>query len=262
MRVGPTWFGHSLARWVVVALIVVQSNFKRGSAGCVPLRVPPDGERARFSGVIFDWDGVLVDSLGSSFNVYNRIFERLGVRRLTRDEFLGLQSPNWYEFYVKIGLPARHWKFVDDEWLRQYEKEKPRPYPDAKRCLANLKSAGFRLAVVSNGSEVRVKKELGEFGMAPLFESVLCGRTKEELKPSPLMLQRTLSSLGLAPADAVYVGDAPADVQASKNAGIASLAISRERILGERLRMEEPDRLFGGLDELTAFLAGSSGSAP
>ena len=206
-------------------------------------------------GVIFDWDGVLLDSLGSSFNVYNRLFEKLGAKRLTRDEFLRLQSPNWYEFYAKVGLPARHWKYVDDEWLRQYNQEKPKLYPDARRCLADLKSEGFRLALASNGSEVRVEKELGEFGLAPLFESVLCGRAKEELKPSPLMLQRTLSALGLAPADAVYVGDAPADVQASRNAGVASVAISREPILGERLQAENPDRLFGSLDELVAFLS-------
>ncbi len=224
------------------------------------MRTPPGGGRERITGVIFDWDGVLLDSLGSSFNVYNRIFEKLGARQLTRDEFLGLQSPNWYEFYAKVGLSARHWEYVDDAWLRQYNQEKPNIYPDARRCLVSLSSAGFHLALVSNGSEVRVRKELEEFALSPLFESVLCGRTKEELKPSPLMLQKTLSALGLAPADAAYVGDAPADVQASKNAGIVSVGISRESILGERLRAEKPDLLFGGLDELTAFLSGSAGN--
>ena len=225
------------------------------------MKTPPGGERVRIAGVIFDWDGVLLDSLGSSFNIYNRIFEKLGTKRLTRDEFLRLQSPNWYEFYARVGLPARHWRYVDEEWLRQYEQEKPGLYPDARRCLVDLTSAGFRLALVSNGSEVRVRKELEGFSLSPLFELVLCGRTKEELKPSPLMLQKTLSALGLAPADAVYVGDAPADVQASKNAGVVSDAISREPILGGRLRAEKPDLLFSGLDELKAFISDSVGNS-
>lgn len=220
------------------------------------------GKRGGLLGAIFDWDGVLLDSLGSSFNVYDRIFDRLGTRRLTRNEFLRLQSPNWYDFYVKIGLPARHWKYVDGEWLREYSQEKPSLYPDARRCLVGLRSMGLRLGLVSNGSEVRVKKELEESGLALFFESVLCGRTKEELKPSPLMLRRTLSALGLTPADVVYVGDAPADVQASRNAGVTSVAISREPILGERLRAESPDHLFGGLDELTTFLSDSIGGSP
>ena len=213
--------------------------------------------RKGIRGVIFDWDGVLLDSLGSSFNVYSRIFEKIGARRLTRDEFLRAQSPNWYEFYAEIGLPARHWRYVDDEWLRQYDQEKPVLYPDAKRCLAGLSSVGLRLAVVSNGSEARVKMELAKFGLAPRFASVLCGKTKEELKPSPVMLTRTLAALRLAPNDVVYVGDAPADIQASRNAGVVSVAISREPILGARLRAEKPDHLFEGLEELTRFLSES-----
>jgi HAD superfamily hydrolase (TIGR01509 family) len=205
--------------------------------------------------VIFDWDGVLLDSLGSSFNVYNRIFEELGTKQLTRDEFLGLQSPNWYEFYTKVGLPASRWEYVDREWLLQYEQEKPALYLDTRKCLADLSAAGLRLALVSNGSEVRVRKELVAFGLAPAFESVLCGRTREELKPSPVMLQRTLSTLELAPTDVVYVGDSPADIQASRNAGIVSVAIWREPVLKGRLRAERPDHLFGGLGALASFLS-------
>jgi AHBA synthesis associated protein len=222
-----------------------------------PLGVPV-GIRARVTGVIFDWDGVLLDSLGASFNVYNKIFEKIDVRRLTRDEFLRLQSPNWYEFYSRVGLPTSLWKKVDEEWLRLYEQEDPRLYPDARKCVSDLKAAGFRLALVSNGSEARVERELKGFGLAPYFESVLYGRRIEELKPSPVMLEKTLATLGLEPSDAVYVGDAPVDIQASRNAKIPSVAIARGPILAERLRNEGPDHVFGRLGDLTEFLLGRS----
>ncbi len=213
-----------------------------------------DRKRGRVAGVIFDWDGVLLDSLDACYSVYNKIFEKTGTRKLTRNEFLGLQSPNWYDFYSAVGLPARLWKYVDEEWLRLYDQEKPSLYPDAKPCLDSLKGAGLRLALVSNGSEVRVRRELEGFGLGPLFESILCGRKKEELKPSPVMLQKALATMQLEPEDAVYVGDAPADVRASKSAGLESIAISRDRILGERLSAEGPDHLFDGLDEFLKFL--------
>ena len=212
------------------------------------------------TGVIFDWDGVLLDSLGASFSVYNRIFGEIGTRRLTKDQFLELQSPNWYQFYERVGVPTALWKRVDDLWLRLYDQERPGLYPDAKRCLSELNGAGFRLALVSNGSEVRVGRELDEFGLVHFFESILCGRKKEELKPSPLMLQKTLAGLGLEPDEAVYVGDAPADVQASKNASMACYAIARDRILEGRLRAENPDRVFTGLDGVTRLLVGSGGA--
>lgn len=203
---------------------------------------------------MFDWDGVLLDSMGASFNVYNKIFEKAGTRRLTVDEFLKLQSPNWYEFYEKIGLPVGLWKQVDNEWVRFYRDEKPPLHPDAMKCLKDLKSSGFRLAIVSNGSRSRVEGELARFRLGPYFGSVVCGESEEELKPSPVMLQRTMRALGVEPPGAVYVGDAPADIQAAKNAGVASIALARGPIQEERLRAENPDQVFGGLAEVAEFL--------
>jgi HAD superfamily hydrolase (TIGR01662 family) len=205
---------------------------------------------------MFDWDGVLLDSLGASYNVYNRIFERIGTRRLSMDEFLALQSPNWYEFYAKVGLPTSLWKRVDSEWMRLYGDERPSLHPDAMKCLDDLGASGFKLAVVSNGSKARVEEEISRFGLTSRFQSIICGETREELKPSPVMLERALAVLGLDSDKVVYVGDAPADIQAAKNAGVLSIALARGPVLRERLGAENPDRIFGGLAEVTAFLTG------
>jgi HAD superfamily hydrolase (TIGR01509 family) len=205
---------------------------------------------------MFDWDGVLLDSLGASYNVYNRIFEKVGTRRLSMDEFLALQSPNWYDFYAKVGLPPSLWKHVDSEWMRLYKDEKPPLHPDAPKCLKDLEASGFRLAVVSNGSRLRVEGEVARFGLTSYFRSIVCGETREELKPSPVMLERTLVVLGLDSDEAVYVGDAPADIQAAKNAKVSSIALGRGPIQRERLGAENADHIFGGLAEVTEFLTG------
>ena len=210
-----------------------------------------------FLGVLFDWDGVLLDSLGASFRVYNKILARLGRKPLSEDEFLRHQSPNWYEFYAKLGIPEGLWKEVDAEWVRLYEEEKPGLHRDAWPCLERLRSSGFKLALVSNGSRARVEMELGRFGLASLFQSVMCGEKKEELKPSPVMLERTMRVLEVRPSDVVYVGDAPADVRAAKNAGVVSVAIARGAVLEGRLRAEGPDYVFGGLGGLADFLTGT-----
>ena len=210
----------------------------------------------RVTGVLFDWDGVLLDSLGAAFNVYNKIFARVGTKMLTKDEYLELQSPNWYEFYVKIGLPPSIWEEVDQEWLRLYEEESPGLHPDALRCLSVLKEVGLRLALVSNGSRSRVGKELTQFGLGGFFEVVLFGEKKEELKPAPVMIQSALGTMGMKPQDAVYVGDSPADIQAAKRAKVPSVAIARGPIQAERLSREQPDQMFADLNEMTCFLLG------
>lgn len=206
------------------------------------------------AGVMFDWDGVLIDSLGSSFNVYNKIFAKLGVRQLTKDEFLELQSPNWYDFYRRIGLPERHWKQADDDWLSFYDEEKPGLHPDALGCLTTLKKHGFNLALISNGSKERITQELVRLKVRSFFDSIEFGVRKEHLKPSPYMLDKTLTLLKIDPAKAVYVGDSPADIQAAKNARVPSIALARGPIQVQRLRAERPDHLFTGLDEMTNFL--------
>ena len=206
------------------------------------------------TGVMFDWDGVLIDSLGASFNVYNRIFAGLGVRQLTKEEFLEFQSPNWYDFYLKIGLPERLWKEADYDRLKFYEDEKPPLHQDALGCLTTLNAHGLSLALISNGSKDRISEELERFKMRPFFDSVEFGARKEHLKPSPYMLEKTLSLLGFKPSEAIYVGDSPADIQAAKNAGVPSIALARGPIQAERLGAERPDYLFRGLDEVTSFL--------
>lgn len=208
----------------------------------------------RIIGVLFDWDGVLLDSLGAACNVYNKIFAKRGMRTITRDEYLELQSPNWYEFYTKVRLPESQWDEVDREWLLVYAEERPGLHSDALRCLVALKEAGLKMALVSNGSEARVEAEVAKFGLGWFFDAVLFGVKREELKPSPAMIQKALVALAVGPGDAVYVGDSPADVQAAKNARVRSIAIARGRIEAERLAREEPDRLFAGLDEAANFV--------
>ena len=205
-------------------------------------------------GVMFDWDGVLLDSLGASMNVYNRILPGLGMEPLSRERFLELQGPNWYEFYSKLGIPESRWSEVDKGWVRLYKEESLSLQPDARSCLTALRGSGFSLALITNGSRRRVEKELDGFNMREYFDSVQFGEKKEELKPSPIMLEKALRELGLRPENAVYAGDAPDDIIAAKNAGVPSIAVGRDPILAKRLLAEKPDYLVGDLEELTNIL--------
>jgi len=206
------------------------------------------------AGVLFDWDGVLLDSLGAAFNVYSKIFAKIGTVRLTLEEYLRFQSPNWYELYEKVGLPKALWKEVDEEWLRLYREETPILHHDALHCLDSLERANLKLALVSNGSRRRIEGELAKFGLSRYFDVAVFGEKREELKPSPVMLERALKAMGVEARKAAYLGDSPADVQAAKNAGVPSIAIARGPIQMERMSAEDPDQIFGGLGEAAEFL--------
>jgi HAD superfamily hydrolase (TIGR01662 family) len=215
---------------------------------------PPSEPARRVRGVLFDWDGVLHDSLGASFRVYNKILRELGKGGLTESEFLRLHSANWYEFYMRIGIERRLWRVADEMWGRFYADEKTRLYRDARRCLRRLREDGYRIALVSNGSRDRVERELGLFGVACFFESVICSQNASELKPSPIMLVKALNEIGLKRKEAVYVGDSDVDIMAAKRACVASVAISRSEEQADRLAAARPDFIFGSLDEMIEVL--------
>lgn len=204
--------------------------------------------------VLFDWDGVLLNSLEANIRVYNKILLTIGLRKLDRGKFLKLQSPNWYLFYERLGIPRKMWKTVDKQWLRLYASERPRLHSDVKTVLGKLRKIGLKMGLVTNGKRSRVEKELDAFGLRSFLDSVVFTKGTQEFKPSPLMLIRALKELRTAASRSIYVGDSPEDILAAKAAGMKTVAISRGLSDEVRLRNEAPDYVFASLHEMMQSL--------
>ncbi len=204
----------------------------------------------QITAVLFDWDGVLLDSLEANIRVYNKILPKVGLKPLDRRQFLMLQSPNWYLFYKRLGIPKRIWKKVDKEWLRLYTSEKPKLHTDVKTVLRQLKKMGIRIGLVTNGEKSRVENEIDAFGLRRFLDEVVFTKGIKEFKPSPLMLIRALRELHSSAANAIYVGDSPEDILAAKAAGMRAVAISGGLSHEDRLRNERPSYVFTTLQEM------------
>lgn len=204
--------------------------------------------------VVFDWDGVLLDSLEANIRVYNRILTSIGLRKLDRGKFLKLQSPNWYLFYERLGIPKNIWKSVDKEWLRLYASESPKLHGDVKTVLGKLRKIGLKMGLVTNGERSRVERELEAFGLRRFLDSVVFTKGTEEFKPSPLMLIRALKELRTPAPTSIYVGDSPEDILAARAAGMKTVAISGGLSDEVRLRKEGPDYVFASLHEMMQSL--------
>jgi HAD superfamily hydrolase (TIGR01509 family) len=174
--------------------------------------------------VLFDWDGTLVDSAEASFHCYVKLFARFGLS-FDREQFGRTYSPNWHRTYVEVGLPREHWEEADGCWHELYAAQHARPVPDARAALTSLRGAGLRLAVVTSGGRPRVEWEMGQYGLAPLFETVVYGDDAQRRKPHPEALLLGLGRLGVAAHEAAYVGDSPEDVEMAKAAGVFSVGI-------------------------------------
>jgi putative hydrolase of the HAD superfamily len=102
-----------------------------------------------------------------------------------------------------------------------------RAFPDAAPALAELRWLGLRLVCVSNW-DVSLPEVLERCGLGGALDGVVTSAAAGVRKPDPAIFAPALELAGCAPADAVYVGDTPAeDLAAASAAGIPALLIDR-----------------------------------
>jgi HAD superfamily hydrolase (TIGR01549 family) len=174
--------------------------------------------------VLFDMDGTLVDSFRAHLAIYRATLKRFGVA-LDARRFRRLYSPNWHDFYRQIGLPRAQWEAASREWLRQAARHEPRPFPGIAKVLRSLRRS-YELGVVTAGSASRVRADLERGGLSGSFSVVVTADDVREPKPSPEGLELALRTLGLAPNQALYVGDTESDYVFSREAGVPFVSVT------------------------------------
>jgi HAD superfamily hydrolase (TIGR01509 family) len=106
--------------------------------------------------------------------------------------------------------------------------------PGAAQACRSLAAAGLRLGVVSNW-DVGLREHLAALGLGSLVDAVVTSAEAGAPKPAPRVFELALERLGTAAGRAVHVGDAPADEEGARAAGLrfepAPLAEAAQRIL-------------------------------
>jgi len=94
--------------------------------------------------------------------------------------------------------------------------------PTLPGCLARLRAAGFRLGVVSN-ADLRTRAIVAGLGLDRAVDAVLISAAVGVAKPDPHIFLRACDLLGVAPSEAVHVGDSrSADVEGARGAGLSA----------------------------------------
>jgi putative hydrolase of the HAD superfamily len=120
------------------------------------------------------------------------------------------------------------------------------PFADARDALSAARARGARVVAVSNW-DVSVLEVLETTGLAPLLDGAVCSAVVGAAKPDPAIFEQALAIAGVAAADALHVGDSPAeDVAGALAAGIEPVLIDRT---GAAPRLPGV-RTIAGLDEL------------
>ncbi|MGH9743547.1 MAG: HAD family hydrolase [Candidatus Acidiferrum sp.] len=210
------------------------------------------GKNEVLRGVLFDWDGTLVNSYEADSAAYLAMFREMGIS-WGLEELALHYSPNWYRVYRAAKLPKSRWDDADLAWRKQYAKHSPKLIAGARQVLERLGRA-HHLGLVTSGDRDRVMRQLRAFRLTRLFRARVCGGDTLEKKPHPAPLQLALRQLCLDPSACVYVGDSPEDLEMARKAGVRAIAVLGPFPTEKRLRAARPDFLLESIRELPGVL--------
>jgi HAD superfamily hydrolase (TIGR01549 family) len=199
--------------------------------------------------LLFDWDGTLVDSAHLGLMAFEQSFAALGVA-FDHEIYRSVYSPNWYSVYEAMGLPKEKWQRADELWIQHYGEQIASPVAGAPETIRELKQKGYRLGVVSSGSECRVTREVSDSGLESLFEIVVCNEQMENKKPHPEGLETAIRLLGSSRKESCYVGDSPEDIEMGTRANMLTVGVRSAYPTSWKLEATRPDIFLTSLTEL------------
>jgi beta-phosphoglucomutase len=204
-------------------------------------------------GVIFDMDGVLIDTGWAHRRSWYDLAEKEGLGM--SDEFFrrtfGMQNDAILPM-LRPGISKEQMERLADWKEQRYRdivKEHVELAPGVGALLKDLKRHGFRLAIGSSAPPENLDIFWDRLSLADWFDARV---TKEEIaqsKPSPETFLKAAEKLGLAPACCAVVEDAVPGVQAARAAGMRVVAVTTSR---HREDLAQADCIVDSLSELRA----------
>ena len=172
------------------------------------------------TGVLFDLDGTLLDTLEDLKDAVNVSLAAFGYPLRSREEvrrFVGNGIARLVQLAVPEGADWEPVFAVFQEYYRSHCQDKTAPYPGVTEAIAQL---DMPVAIVSNKADPAVKALCAHWfpEVYALGEGPECPR-----KPAPDMVRKAMAAIGVE--RCVYVGDSEVDVATARNAGVPCVSV-------------------------------------
>lgn len=212
----------------------------------------------KIKAVIFDQDGVLLDSEVVNIEAVARAFAAFGHHLSTEDKlFVAGGNPRDYLPYLfqKLGISPRVQAEISKKRASIYYQlweERARLMPHARKVVNRLKSQNFILALVSNSSKKMVTRFITKFNFLDIFILILTGEDVKKHKPDSEVYLLAKDRLGLEDKEILVVEDTSTGVTAAKEAGLFCVAIPGE--FTKNQDFSQADLIISSLIELLDIL--------
>jgi len=208
-------------------------------------------------GIIFDFDGLIVDTELPEYQSWQEIYESYGCS-LPLAEWVKLIGAGYasgrfdpYDYLEEqLGQP------VDREGVRLKRRQHSAQLqalqpvlPGVHDYISSAKRLRLRLGIASSSPRHWVAGHLARLRLNQHFECVKCAEDVTKTKPDPELYLSVLDALELAPDDAIALEDSPNGILAAKRAGIFCVAVPNA--LTSQLAFDHADLVLSSLEELS-----------
>jgi len=202
--------------------------------------------------ILWDMDGVIVNSNSYHFAAWQETFARRGVE-FSKDAFTRLFGVR-DDSIIRSAMGGEPRQEELDTIAREKEanfrtkiRGNVKPLPGAIRLLNMVKKGNFKQALVSSAPEANISLITGELNLGGFFNLIVSGKEVAESKPSPGIFLLAAEKLKVEPKDCVVIEDSPFGVKAAKAAGMRCLAVANTH---PKKELEEADKVVDSLEEI------------
>ena len=181
---------------------------------------------AGYKGILFDMDGVLVDSEPLFHKAVNIMVERCGAAPITEEEnnryLLGTTvEETWIRVKELREVPQTPAELLAgyNEVVKEVLRSDLTPRPGVRRLIAEAQRRGLPIAVASSSLREWVDLKLSVIGLTDAFPVKLGGDDIENGKPAPDIYIKAAGLIGLEAADCVAIEDSPIGLAAASSSG-------------------------------------------
>ncbi|MFE7083915.1 HAD family hydrolase [Priestia megaterium] len=204
--------------------------------------------------IIFDLDGTIGNTLPLCIAAFKKAIEPLAGKALSDKEIIDTFGPS-EEGTVQALIPNYYEQGIED-YLRHYRQLHAMcasPFEGMREILDYAKDQNIQLAMVTGKGERSTEITLDMFDIHSYFEAIETGSPQGPRKVQGI--QSVLNQLGIMPADSIYVGDAPSDIKASREAGVPIVSAAwAETAEVELLQEMQPNKLFKTIQEFRQYI--------
>ncbi|MBC8079741.1 MAG: HAD family hydrolase [Gorillibacterium sp.] len=180
--------------------------------------------------VIFDFDGLILDTESHEFAIYQEIFQEHGAE-LTL-EVWGKEIGTASDFNPYLHLEECVGRTLNVADLKKEMQEKfghrmdvELLRPGVEEYIKAAKSAGLRVGLASSSPASWVHGHLSRYGILELFECIRTSDNVSQVKPDPELYLQVLDEFGISPEEALVFEDSPNGALAAERAGIRCVIV-------------------------------------